>query len=640
MRPPRLYWCRCPSGEFPSHTPRACIECGGEAVEVYGVRGDATLVTRGVWLWIREALASSLGVSGGVAERLAPGGPAARVKLDAVEAAYAIVYGGGVAGVLEYSWETGRWEFSPRGWLASLVYRERLGYTGRLSARAVRGDVLPWSLYHGEASEELGARLVARDEAGRIAVLRVERQGLRVEWVEAYREDADYPRPPSLEAFTRYNWEARVRRMYEEAVEWLGGLLRAHPRSVARVSGGKDSSVAAAAYAEAGGETLLFSDTGWEHDATRETVEALSKSLGLGLEVVEPPRDCWGLLEGFGPPARDYRWCTQLCKLGPSAARIRELGAELVVTGNRGLESPQRAREGRLSRSRGAGGGRLVASPLHEWSSLDVYAALYAKRLPLNPVYEEGLERVGCFNCPSQSIPELMVSARLSPGKWERWMGFLKRYASERMLPEAWLRLHLWRWRYRPPPRVARAAREHGFRWDKHAPKTAVTIVRRVGLEVLSVELRNLAARGVTAEELAAVATAIGPIWERSRSHVAVKPSRHSVAVLYEGGDVYVEAPSPEELMELAEDAARAAAMAAACTGCMACIDACPNDAIRVVERRRPVVDRSRCVACRRCLRVCPPASYSLLSQLVGLQKTIEAVMGGEKLPGVEARRA
>ncbi len=631
MKPPRLYWCTC---GFPSHEPRACILCGGEAIEAYGVSGDASLVTDGVWRWLRKALVDSLGVSERTAERLAPGGPAARVKLDHVEVSYAVVYGGGVAGILSFEWDTYRWELSPRDWLASLVYRERLGYTGRLEVRAARGDVLPWSVYHGEKSEELGARLVARDVAGRIVVLRVEKAGLRVEHVEAYREDADYPRLASIDEFVRYNWEARVERMYREAVDWLSRVMEAHGPAVIRVSGGKDSSVAAAVYTEAGGERGVFTDTGWEHGSTVETVERLARSLSLAVDTVEPPRDCWRLLEAYGPPGRDYRWCTQLCKLAPTGGYIREAGARLVVTGNRALESPSRAREKRLSKSRGAGGGELVASPLHEWTALDVFTAVYAKRLPLNPVYEAGIERVGCFNCPSQSIPELEASARLEPGKWERWSRFLSRYARERDLPEHWLRYHLWRWRFNPPPRVRRAARSLlGFRWEKVTPRTAVTRVLRVGQELPSVRLNNAAGRLASMTDIVAVAPAVGALWEKSESHVAVRPSRHSLAVLYEGGDAYVESPSWDEMLELAEDAARALAMAGACTGCMLCVEACPSNAITVVERRRPVVDQRRCTACRKCLRVCPAASYSLLSQLVGLQKTIEAIASGEKLP-------
>ncbi len=633
MRPPRLYWCICSDGSgFPSHDARVCMGCG-EAVEVPGVKGDASIVSSGVWRWVREAIAWSLGISEGVAQKLAPGGAAARIKMDDVEAAYAIVYGGGVAGVLRFEWEVYRWVFSPRGWLASLVYREKLGNVGALSVHARRGDLVPWSVYRGERVEELGARLVARDVAGRIVVLRVEKMGLRVEWVEAYREDADYPRNASVELFAEMNWKGRVERMFEEAVAWLGRLLSEKGPGVVRLSGGKDSGVAAAVFAEAGGVAAVFTDTGWEHEATRRTARATANALNLSFEVAEPPRDCWELLEAYGPPGRDYRWCTQVCKLGPTSRLISERGYRVVVAGNRALESPQRAREGRLSRSRGAGGGELVASPLYEWSSLDVYAALYARRLPLNPVYEEGIERVGCFNCPSQSIPELLVSSRLSPGYWERWQAFLRRYAEERGLPEAWLRYHLWRWRYNPPPRVRTEARRLlGFRWEKHKEKLAVTRVLGIGVDVPSVRLHNPLGKHTSIDEVRLVAPALGPVWERTRSHIVVRPSRYSMATIYEDGEVYVEAPTWEEVMELAEDAARLVAMAAACTGCMACIRACPNDAIRVLEGRRPVVDEKSCIACRRCLRACPPASYSLLSQRIGLQKTIEALLEGEEL--------
>ncbi|AEM39291.1 phosphoadenosine phosphosulfate reductase [Pyrolobus fumarii 1A] len=629
VRTPRIYWCTCGDG-MPAIDPRVCLECGGEAVEVYGVRGDPMPMTDGVWKWVREAIAWSLDVDESVAQRLAPGGAGLRVKLDAVEVAYALVYGGGWAGVIEFDWEVYRWVFSPRGWLASLVYREKLGNVGRLEVRAARGDILPWTVYHGVRSDKIGARIVARDVAGRIVVLRVEKGGLRVEWVEAYREDAEWPKPADWRRMYDLHWRVRVERMFREAVEWSEKVLREYGPGVVRLSGGKDSSVAALVFAEAGGEHAVFSDTGWEHKETIETAERVAETIGVNLDVVEPPRDCWRLLEGYGPPGRDYRWCTQACKLGPTARYIEERGFRTVFAGNRALESPSRARESRLSRSRGAGGGEFIASPLHAWTSLDVYTAVVTKRLPLNPLYEYGIERVGCFNCPSQSIPELQLSARLSPDKWERWSSFLKRYAEERDLPNAWLRYHLWRWRFNPPPRVRVATRDLlGVRWDKLIEKLYVTRVLEVGTEVPSVRLFNPLGGLSGLSDLRGVAPALGAVWEVTQHHLVVKPSRYSMVVFYQDGEVYVEGGSWEEIESLAEEAIRAIAMSAACTGCMLCVKKCPHDAINVIDGHRPVVDQKKCIACRKCLYVCPVAGYALLSQKVGLQKTIEEMLEG-----------
>lgn len=44
------------------------------------------------------------------------------------------------------------------------------------------------------------------------------------------------------------------------------------------------------------------------------------------------------------------------------------------------------------------------------------------------------------------------------------------------------------------------------------------------------------------------------------------------------------------------------------CAGCMACVDACPKDAIAVLERREyytPSIDQSKCIDCGRCTAVC-----------------------------------
>ena len=44
------------------------------------------------------------------------------------------------------------------------------------------------------------------------------------------------------------------------------------------------------------------------------------------------------------------------------------------------------------------------------------------------------------------------------------------------------------------------------------------------------------------------------------------------------------------------------------CAGCMACVDACPKDAIAVLERLEyytPSIDQSKCIDCGRCTAVC-----------------------------------
>ncbi len=259
-----VYWCSCGSTGFAAVDARVCVEAGCEALEVYGVIGDPLPVTTGFWRWVREGISRSLGLEDSVVSRLAPGGVALRVKREAIEVAWSIVYNGGVAGILEYDWFIRTWVFSPRGWLASLLYRERLGYAGVLRVKARRGDVLPWSVYRGEASDTLGSRLVARDETGRIVVLRVEREGLRVEHIEAFREDAEWPKPGlDWPRFYDLHWRARVEALYREAVEWSEKLLTRY-RSVLRLSGGKDSSVAAIVFSEAGGRDATSSSTDLE----------------------------------------------------------------------------------------------------------------------------------------------------------------------------------------------------------------------------------------------------------------------------------------------------------------------------------------------------------------------------------------
>lgn len=57
------------------------------------------------------------------------------------------------------------------------------------------------------------------------------------------------------------------------------------------------------------------------------------------------------------------------------------------------------------------------------------------------------------------------------------------------------------------------------------------------------------------------------------------------------------------------------------CAGCMACVDACPKDAIAVLERPEyytPSIDQNKCIDCGRCTAVCqqcnPPQGSNLVN--------------------------
>jgi len=59
------------------------------------------------------------------------------------------------------------------------------------------------------------------------------------------------------------------------------------------------------------------------------------------------------------------------------------------------------------------------------------------------------------------------------------------------------------------------------------------------------------------------------------------------------------------------------------CVGCGQCVEACPHEAISLVENR-PVTDVEKCVVCGRCVDVCPAGAR----QIIGRKTTVSEVMG------------
>jgi 3'-phosphoadenosine 5'-phosphosulfate sulfotransferase (PAPS reductase)/FAD synthetase len=103
------------------------------------------------------------------------------------------------------------------------------------------------------------------------------------------------------------------------------------------------------------------------------------------------------------------------------------LRPRLILEGVRGLESQARLTLGEVSRSPAAPSARR-AFPVYEWSRLEVQLYLRWKGFELNPLYDEGLTRIGCIVCPAMHLYELWeVAARLYPAVVE---AVLERFAA------------------------------------------------------------------------------------------------------------------------------------------------------------------------------------------------------------------
>lgn len=192
-----------------------------------------------------------------------------------------------------------------------------------------------------------------------------------------------------------------------------------HCRIVVSASGGKDSTACLLLAKELGfAEQAVFADTGWEAPETYAYLDLLERRVGIPIARVHPERDMIAAIRRrSGFPARRQRWCTRELKLHPLAKWIQD--QELVTgddyamaVGVRAGESESRAKMGPVEEQDKMG---WAWRPILTWTIEDVLLMHRRHDVPVNPLYQVGYSRVGCFPCIMSGREDLRVLADHAP---------------------------------------------------------------------------------------------------------------------------------------------------------------------------------------------------------------------------------
>ncbi|MGQ9587051.1 MAG: phosphoadenosine phosphosulfate reductase domain-containing protein [Thermoplasmata archaeon] len=431
---------------------------------------------------------------------------------------------------------------------------------------------------------------------------------VKTRWVVDTELKAEERKSASWDDVIAANKEVISRRA-SEAKKFIARVVEEHRLPVAvSYSGGKDSLATLLLVLESGIKPkLLFVDTGLEFNETKRNVLAAAEKLDLELIVESAGDSFWRNVERFGPPAKDFRWCCKTCKLGPATRLIQKNfpGGVLSFIGQRAYESEQRARKGSIWRNPWTPN-QLGASPIQKWTALHVWIYLMSRGAKPNPLYEQGLERIGCFMCPATDLAELRIVRKLS-SEYKRWQEFLNAYAVRTGKPASWLEYDLWRWKRVPKSVIEEIGLSLEQISDKaesdHAPlEFRSTSGYSPCVEGLSME--GIFSKRLPMDRVTNMLNIVGDVTTSPDGNIA-EVKRMTV---FAEGPVMIRAKDEQELRTKASQLREIVFRAVNCAGCGICLARCPNEALAL--NGRVSVIEAKCTHCGSCLGPCPVVAF------------------------------
>jgi 3'-phosphoadenosine 5'-phosphosulfate sulfotransferase (PAPS reductase)/FAD synthetase len=174
-------------------------------------------------------------------------------------------------------------------------------------------------------------------------------------------------------------------------------------RKLQRISDGEPES---AVY---GGRQFMYP---WTQEAARRALELLHPTGNPFLDLC--------LVRG-GFPSRKRQFCTEYLKTRPLTAHALDLiDAGHLVESWQGVRANESASRRWLPSYEWRGGGYSVFRPILRWTVDDVFEAHRVAGIEPNPLYSQGMTRVGCMPCINAGKADLREIALRFPAEVER----------------------------------------------------------------------------------------------------------------------------------------------------------------------------------------------------------------------------
>lgn len=415
-----------------------------------------------------------------------------------------------------------------------------------------------------------------------------------------------------------------IRSRVNTAVNFIKKVLSRSQLPVAvSYSGGKDSLATLFLVLDAGiRPQIMFIDTGIEFPETVEHVHRLIGTLGLELHEGHPVSGFYENLPRFGPPGRDFRWCCKTCKLGPTTTLIRENFPHgvLAFIGQRRFESDSRERKGAVWTNPWVPL-QKGASPVQDWTALDIWLYIFEKGADYNPLYAKGFQRIGCWLCPSCDLSEssLVDSTEVDTSRFAEYL------ESKRLndgKPGEWIEYGFHRFK-RPPPHMRHLADvlgmtdiliKSGSRVEKGS-EALLEMVEGFGSCVDGISQEGILSENIDHSRFRMMSNILGVVNDiEGTGGFEVRPTgwkmKRAGMEAYPDGTLVIRGPDKKIIEKLRDDLFSVLKRSEGCIGCMICAGRCQTGSIVSDGYGRIKIDGSTCNHCGACLGPCPAESF------------------------------
>jgi len=376
---------------------------------------------------------------------------------------------------------------------------------------------------------------------------------------------------------------------------------------VVAFSGGKDSLATYLVVEKALGESppIFFMDTGIELPETIDHIVSFAQSRKVSIVGQQAGERFWESVDTFGPPARDFRWCCKVLKLGPAATSIAdEMGGEnLSFMGQRKLESFQRSIEPRVTENPWVPG-QTSANPIQNWNALEVWLYIFKKKEPFNPLYNRGYHRMGCYLCPSSPLAELESLRETHPELHRKWDTKIREWADKYGFPDEWVDMGFWRWKSLPQGQMELVNKLGlSIEPDRSSPGQSLNLSVTKGVSPCvksGFSLEGVFSSGIDLNRV----SKLFPIFGKTRLSEELGALRTSAGensiALFSSGSVVVRGEKEKSVERLTDQMERALKRALFCQSCGSCVPQCEHGALNLDDGKISV-DEEKCTNCLKC---------------------------------------